>query len=274
MVVKGSKAHDHLLANLPDRNEMNRAFEAIQVKHSDVIAKTMTIKRGSDEWNALMATEEWKAYERDNHEFNEMVKNAYESAVYNNADNWLGPYIMLTQYSYLTTQDDLPKYEAFSEKVKNSYYGQLVAKQVVPMQSDQPVPDFSFTDHATGKKMSLYDICKKNSYVLVDFWASWCAPCRKEIPNFKDMYELYHDFGFEIVSISADSDKDAWLKALTDEKLPWPNDLDGKQGICKLYNVQFYPTVYLLDSDAHIIATNDEARGDNLRTKLAELFID
>lgn len=272
MTVQGSEAHAQLVANIPDRNEMNRRFEAIQVKHQDIIGRMSVIKKGSEEWNAMMASDEWKAYERDDHDFTEMVKNSYETAVSNNSDNWLGPYFMLTLYTYLTTESDLPQYEAFSEKVKESFYGQLVAKQVVPMRTDQPMPDFSFTDHGTGMRMSLHDICKNSNYVLIDFWASWCAPCRKEIPNLKAMYELYHDKGFEIVSISADSDKDAWLEALAKENLQWPNDLDGKQGICKLYNVQFYPTVYLLDNNACVLASNDDIRGENLRTKLAELF--
>ena len=135
------------------------------------------------------------------------------------------------------------------------------------------VPDFTFTDHQTGEKMSLYDVCKKNKYVLVDFWASWCNPCRKEIPHFKTMYQIYKSRGFQIVSISADAKQADWLKALEEEKLPWPNDIDGNQGICKLYNVQFYPTLYLLDKDARVVICNDDARGQRLRAKLGELFV-
>ena len=88
----------------------------------------------------------------------------------------------------------------------------------------------------------------------------------------KELYELYKDKGLQIVSISADANEADWLKALDEEKLEWPNDIDGDKGIANLYKVQFYPTVYLLDSEARVLGANDEVRGENLRNKLAELF--
>ena len=75
-----------------------------------------------------------------------------------------------------------------------------------------------------------------------------------------------------MVSISADTDMSAWLKALEEEQTPWPNDIDGDKGICKLYKVSYYPTVYLLDSEGKVIAKDGDARGENLRTLLSNLF--
>ena len=107
--------------------------------------------------------------------------------------------------------------------------------------------------------------------MLVDFWASWCGPCRKEIPNVKKQYELYKDKGFEVVSISMDKDEKAWKKALEEEQLPWPNFLDH-EGVANLYHVKSIPAMYLLKPDGTIIAEGMDARGEALKKKLAELL--
>lgn len=272
VVVKGSPTHDFYLAQRPDRDAMNAAYEKYHTDHKEILEKMSKHQRGSEEFKALEATPEYKAFAQAEHDFFTMVETSIANAIKNNSDNWMGPFAMLTNYSYLTTDANRPQYEAFTEEVKNSFYGKIVAEKVIPMATDKPMPDFTFTDHATGKKMSIYEICKQNKYVLIDFWASWCKPCRKEIPNFKAQYELYKDKGFQVVSISADAKEADWLKALAEENLAWPNDRDGDQGICNLYKVQFYPTVYLLDKDAKVIVSNDDARGEKLQQKLAELF--
>lgn len=269
--VKGSPTHDSYLKKRPDRDKMNEAYEKYHADNKDILDRLSQFQRGSKDYEALTKTPEYEKFAKDEHDFFTMVESTIKGAIADNKDNWFGPFFMLTNYSYLTTEN-FPEYDQFTDEVKNSFYGKIIAEKVVPMATDEPMPDFEFTDHATGEKMSLYDICKKHKYVLLDFWASWCGPCRKEIPNFKAQYELYKDKGLQIVSISADANEADWLKALDEEKLEWPNDIDGDKGIANLYKVQFYPTVYLLDSEARVLGANDEVRGENLRNKLAELF--
>ena len=109
----------------------------------------------------------------------------------------------------------------------------------------------------------------KGKFVLIDFWASWCNPCRKEIPNLKNLYKLYGDKGFQIVSISIDKKKAEWEKALEEEQLPWPNFLD-ETGVADLYKVRFVPTMYLIDAQGTLVGEN--LHGQALADKLKELF--
>jgi len=113
----------------------------------------------------------------------------------------------------------------------------------------------------------------RGKVVLIDFWASWCAPCRKELPNVKQMYNKYKNKGFEILGVSLDKDRDAWLDAISKEGLTWPQVSDLKfwqSEACQIYAVQTIPYTVLIDKDGRIIAT--DLRGADLVKKLEEVF--
>ena len=119
--------------------------------------------------------------------------------------------------------------------------------------------------------MSLTDF--RGKYVLVDFWASWCRPCRAENPNVVRVYNQYKDKGFEILGVSLDKSKDAWLKAIEQDKLTWKHVSDLKfwqSEAAQLYGVSSIPYTILLDPEGTIIAQN--LRGASLERKLAELL--
>ncbi len=131
-------------------------------------------------------------------------------------------------------------------------------------------PDFALPDR-TGKELKPSDF--RGKVLLLDFWASWCGPCRREIPNVKRAYEKYHDKGFEVLGISLDRRRAAWLKAMDDLALPWPNISDVKGWQCaaaKLYQVRSIPATFLLDRDGRIIAKG--LRGPLLEAKLKAIF--
>lgn len=135
-----------------------------------------------------------------------------------------------------------------------------------------PFTDFTMED-STGNTVSLSDYVGKGKYVLMDFWASWCAPCRAEMPNVIDAYNRYDRDIFEVIGISLDSDKDAWVNAIDQLKLPWPqlSDLKGWESVgSKKYGITGVPATILFDKDGVIIARN--LRGEELQSKLEELL--
>jgi peroxiredoxin len=124
-----------------------------------------------------------------------------------------------------------------------------------------------------GAPISLSQYVGKGSYVLIDFWASWCAPCIRELPNVLECYSAFHDKGFEIVGVSLDGDTKAWKAAIDKYNLKWPqmSDLAGWQSkAVSLYSFSGIPHTVLLDPKGIIIA--NDLRGSALKEKLSELL--
>ena len=141
----------------------------------------------------------------------------------------------------------------------------------LPLIPGHPAPDFSFTPLRGGEELSLSDF--RGKVVLLDFWATWCAPCMQELPNVISLYQDYHDQGFEIVGISLDTSESDLRSVLEDQGIPWPQCFDGKgwdSEIAALYRIYGIPATLLLDR-AGIIRYRD-LQGEELREKVAELL--
>ncbi|MBR8536216.1 AhpC/TSA family protein [Carboxylicivirga sediminis] len=129
-------------------------------------------------------------------------------------------------------------------------------------------PDFTLKSDK-GEEVSLSDF--RGKYVLVDFWASWCKPCRMENPNVVKAYNDYNSKGFDVVSVSVDRDLEAWKKAIEEDGLTWTQvNADEASGVAEIYGIQSIPSTFLLDKEGKIIAKN--LRGEALEAKLAELM--
>jgi len=143
----------------------------------------------------------------------------------------------------------------------------------------EQAPDFTLPN-TKGKEISLSDF--KGKVVLIDFWASWCAPCRKENPNVVEAYNKYKKAkfkdasGFEIISISLDQDKKKWLDAIKKDKLSWKthlSELTGwKSSITQKYGVGSIPMSFLVDSKGNIVAQGAQLRGLNLHIEIDKLL--
>lgn len=134
----------------------------------------------------------------------------------------------------------------------------------------QVAPEITL-ENPEGEMVSLSSL--KGKYVLIDFWASWCGPCRQENPNVVRMYKKYKDKGFEIFGVSLDRDKNAWLKAIEKDNLTWVHVSDlqfWQSSVVPQYNIEGIPMTVLLDKEGKIIAKN--LRGRALEEKLAELL--
>jgi peroxiredoxin len=186
------------------------------------------------------------------------------------------PAFIVYQFSY---QFELPELQevagTFDSSIYNNKYVKNIKEKVATLekvQIGQPFIDFTQNDTA-GKPVSLSSVVKDNKYVLVDFWAAWCKPCRAENPNVVKAYQKYHDKGFTVFGVSFDKDKKAWLKAIHDDGLTWTQVSDlqyWNNAAGKLYGIQSIPQNILIGPDGKIIARN--IRGQELQDKLQELM--
>mgnify|MGYP001806575267 CR=1 FL=1 len=136
----------------------------------------------------------------------------------------------------------------------------------------QIAPDFTLND-AAGNAVKLSEIYSKNEYTLIDFWASWCGPCRRENPNVVSVFNNYKSKGFGVFGVSLDSDKAKWEKAVADDQLTWPHvsDLKGwKNEAAALYSVNSIPANLLVDKTGKIVGRN--LREDKLPETIAGLL--
>jgi thiol-disulfide isomerase/thioredoxin len=163
-------------------------------------------------------------------------------------------------------------YKPLSERVLGSFTGQKLVAKYEKARQIFIGQNVDFTQEDTlGKLFKLSSL--RGKYVLIDFWASWCAPCRAENPNLLKAYRALKDKQFEIVSISLDDNKKSWLKAVEMDKLPWEqvSDLKGwKNELAIKYGISAVPQNFLLDPNGKIIAKN--LRGEDLYTKLSGIM--
>lgn len=185
----------------------------------------------------------------------------------------VGPYLIISN-SWLFNLKEL---ESINSKIDtvitNSVYVKKIKERIELLKKvdiGQMAPEFSMPD-SNGKNINLSSY--KGKLLLVDFWASWCSPCRAENPGIVKVYNEFHSKGFYILGVSLDKKKESWLKAVADDQLSWEHVSELKGWDCsagKLYGINSIPANVLVDPEGKIIARN--IFGDELRKKLAELI--
>lgn len=191
-----------------------------------------------------------------------------------NNSNIISPYILYQNrfnYELHELEDFVNNFKIKQDneylKILNEYISELKRVSV-----GQPYIDFT-QETPEGNLLSLSELVGKSKLLLVDFWASWCEPCRKENPNVVAVYNDYHEKGFDVLSVSLDMQKENWVKAIEKDGLIWHNVSDLKYGnneVTKVYKINLIPSNILLDENGVIIAKN--LIGEDLRSKVEEIL--
>ena len=246
--IKGSADSEKIRDFNKLSNEYGKIYQKIQDDYAALINSNPAAKDSI--YNVLMPQFQLN--------MDKFSKEAFEF-VQSNKDNLAGFYAAGTidQNKY---EQQLIVYadEIKSKFPKNGAVKSFVAKMqgLKPVSIGQFAPDFQLPDQ-TGKEFKLSDFNGK--YILLDFWASWCAPCRDENPNIVKQYEKFKSKNFMVLGVSLDDDRAAWLKAIKDDQLNWPHLSELKRWDGKVtlqYKVEGIPASFILDPEGKIIAKN------------------
>jgi thiol-disulfide isomerase/thioredoxin len=194
-------------------------------------------------------------------------------------NNTSSPHTLMVLAIYIRnflTIDELDSvYQTLTEDARKTNIGDRIGKSIIGTRQSatgKPMIDFSMPD-VDGNDIRLSDMVKENKLVFIDFWASWCGPCRKSIPELKEIYADYHDKGLEFLAVSYDENRDEWIKAIEEEELFWPNVSNVEGWNCPTvqeYAITGIPASVLISQDGVIVARS--LRGQELRDKIEEML--
>lgn len=258
--ISGSPSQDLFKTYVTEVESMNKQMAGLQDRYQKAMASNNLdeVKKVQIDYQALM--DNMNVYTKN------FVKEHRSSVV--------SAYITLAQLANQIESAELDSIVAgFPQEISKSEYVVKLKEMADAMRKTAigvVAPDFTMND-LQGKPIQLSSL--RGKVVMIDFWASWCGPCRQENPNVVKVYQQYHDKGFEILGVSLDNDKAAWQQAINQDQLSWLHVSDLQKwdnSAARLYAVNSIPQTYLLDKDGKIIAKG--LRSQELAAKLAELL--
>lgn len=245
--ISGSVTHD-------EYRKIQDKIDLMDAEGTELYKKSREIAKDGDKTKAdsLMAVAE--------NIFNS-IDNVQKEYIKSNPASFVSPYLLSRVYYDMDAEVLNEFLTGFDTKLDSVANVKTLKERVVKLNMlaiGQIAPDFIMAD-TDGNPIKLSDIYSKNEYTLIDFWASWCGPCRRENPNVVETFNKFKDKGFGVYGVSLDTDKTKWLKAIEDDKLIWPHvsDLKGwKNEAAALYAVNSIPANLLVDKTGKIIGRN------------------
>ncbi|WP_300703096.1 TlpA disulfide reductase family protein [Bacteroides sp.] len=250
----------------------NDIFQGIRVQMDGVNKQMMTIYESMSDTTLTDEQRQAKGQEMDALD-NKLIEIA-KAEIGKNITNPVGILLLKQNYYYLDVADLDPLMPQIPAAYNNDEVITKIKNNVENMKATAVGQKFTDFEMLTpeGKAVKLSDYAGKGKVVLVDFWASWCGPCRREMPNLVEAYAKYKNKNFEIVGVSLDRDGEAWKEGIKKLNITWPQMSDLKywdNQAAKMYAVSSIPHTMLIDGEGTIIARG--LHGDQLEAKLAEV---
>jgi peroxiredoxin len=258
--ITGSPTQDIFQGYLTELDHMNKNIEKLQKQYQEAMSKGNIDEAKKVEIDYTATMDNMKVFTKNFvKEHSKSVVSAYLTLVQ------LAPQLDGAELDSLITK--------FPAEISQSDYVIKLKEMTAGMKKTAVgaiAPDFTMND-PSGKPISLSSL--RGKVVLIDFWASWCGPCRKENPNVVALYQKFHAKGFEILGVSLDKSKEEWVKAIQQDQLNWQHVSDlqfWQNSAARLYSVNAIPQSYLLDRDGKIIAKG--LNSEQLGAKLNEVL--
>ena len=266
----------------------NNDFSVAVKEAQDAVGQKPEFKDLADAYNALQGIgyADMALYQQKTAEFQEKFgdqQGAYFDAVQEAMKKVIdqNPDVEASAYMYRLYNSEVPfeeleaGFNRYSEKVRNSFLAKDLSEELAARRATIPgaeAPDFTLND-PEGNPVTLSSL--RGQYVIVDFWASWCKPCRAGVPDMKKLYAKYHKKGLEIIGVSDDNDHDKWRQAIEQDQTPWIHVVDEfpvenkPARVGSEWGVHYIPSYFLLDKEGKVIGKMEH---EELEAKLAELL--